>query len=249
VNGGNRRLRVAHLYGSLLNLYGDRGNILTLSYRCKRRGIGFEVTDIGLGEPFEPQGYDLVFVGGGPDREQRRVADDLVATKSGPLKDAVASGVVTLAVCGGYQLLGHFYRDAGGEELAGVGVFDLHTIHPGDQAQRCIGNVIVDWQGNQIVGFENHGGRTYLGDGVQPLGRVESGYGNNGADGLEGARVNNAFGTYIHGSLLPKNPVLADHLIQLALDRRYGEEPLPPLDNSYEERARAVATAIARGAR
>lgn len=249
MSGTKRTLRVAHLYGSLLNLYGDRGNIMTLRYRCEQRGIGFEVTDVGLGETFDPKGYDLVFVGGGPDREQRRVADDLVATKGGQLREAVAAGVVTLAVCGGYQLLGHFYRDAGGDELGGVGVFDLHTIHPGDQAQRCIGNVIVNWEGNTIVGFENHGGRTYLGDGVQALARVETGYGNNGEDGYEGARANNAFGTYIHGSLLPKNPVFADHLLKTALDRRYGEESLTPLDNSYEERARKVATAITRGSR
>jgi lipid II isoglutaminyl synthase (glutamine-hydrolysing) len=244
-----RTLRVAHLYGSLLNLYGDRGNILTLRYRCQRRSIGFEVTDIGLGKRFVAESYDLVFVGGGPDREQRRVADDLVETKGESLRQAVAAGVVTLAVCGGYQLLGNYYRDAGGDEMPGVGVFNMHTIHPGDQAQRCIGNVVVNWEGNSIVGFENHGGRTYLGEGVQPLGRVENGYGNNGEDGLEGARVNNAFGTYIHGSLLPKNPVLADRLIKIALDRRYGEELLAPLDDGYEERARAVATAIARGVR
>jgi CobQ-like glutamine amidotransferase family enzyme len=243
-----RTLRVAHLYGSLLNLYGDRGNILTLRHRCERRGIGFELSEIGLHARLDPASFDLIFVGGGPDREQRRVADDLVEQKGPPLREAVDAGVVTLAVCGGYQLLGRFYRDAGGEELPGVGVFDLHTIHPGDQAKRCIGNVVVSWDDTQVVGFENHGGRTYLGEGVRALGKVEVGYGNNGEDGLEGARAGNAFGTYIHGSLLPKNPVLADHLIKLALDRRYGEEPLAPLDDSYEERARSVAIAIARSA-
>jgi lipid II isoglutaminyl synthase (glutamine-hydrolysing) len=240
-----RTLRVAHLYGSLLNLYGDRGNILTLRYRCRQRRIGFEADDIGLGQPIDPSAYDLIFVGGGPDREQRRVADDLVEQKGEALREAVADGVVTLAVCGGYQLLGRFYRDASGEELPGVGVFDLHTVHPGDQAQRCIGNIVVDWQDTKIVGFENHGGRTYLGEGVAPLGRVAVGYGNNGEDGTEGACVENAYGTYVHGSLLPKNPRLADHLVQIALDRRYGAEPLLPLDNSYEDRARSVAMEIA----
>ena len=240
-----RTLRVAHLYGSLLNLYGDRGNVLTLRHRCRQRGIGFEVEDIGLGERFNPSSYDLVFVGGGPDREQRRVANDLVEQKGEALREAVAAGAVTLAVCGGYQLLGRFYRDASGEELPGVGVFDLHTAHPGEQARRCIGNVVVDWEGTTIVGFENHGGRTYLGPGVSPLGRVVTGYGNNGEDRTEGAHMANAYGTYIHGSLLPKNPALADRLIKLALDRRYGEEPLSPIDDRYEERARKVAIAIA----
>jgi lipid II isoglutaminyl synthase (glutamine-hydrolysing) len=242
-----KTLRVAHLYGTLLNLYGDRGNILALKYRCEQRGIGFEVEDVGLGEALIPDAYDLLFIGGGPDREQQRVAGDLVETKGEAVREAVQSGMVTLAVCGGYQLLGHFYRDADGGQLPGVGAFDLETIHPGDQAKRCIGNVVVRWEKGLIIGFENHGGRTRLGAGVQPLGRVEVGYGNNGEDGYEGVRVNNAFGTYIHGSLLPKNPAFADHLIELALARRYGEEPLTPLDDSLEMRARAVAEAISRG--
>ncbi|MEX2238454.1 MAG: glutamine amidotransferase [Dehalococcoidia bacterium] len=241
-----RELRVGHLYGSLLNLYGDRGNILTLKYRCEQRGIGFVVEDIGLGKTFEPSGYDLLFVGGGPDREQQRVADDLVDLKAVPLREAADSGQVILAVCGGYQLLGHYYREAGGEELPGAGVLDLHTEHPGDQARRCIGNIIARWDEGMIVGFENHGGRTRLGPTAQPLATVEVGYGNNGEDDLEGARQGNVFGTYIHGSLLPKNPAFADYLIGLALSRRYGEEPLAPLDDSLELRARAVAEGIAR---
>lgn len=250
-----RTLRVAHLYGSLLNLYGDRGNILTLKYRCEKRGIAFEVVDVGLGESVDPSASDLIFVGGGPDREQRRVAEDLVAVKGSALRDAAAAGQVMLAVCGGYQLFGHYYREASGEDMAGVGVFDLRTEHPGDQAQRCIGNIIVELSipevfDRLVVGFENHGGRTYLGPGSTPLARVQTGYGNNGEDGQEGARTGNAFGTYIHGSLLPKNPAFADYLIALALEGRYGAEPLAPLDNGLEERARKVAMGIARsGAR
>jgi lipid II isoglutaminyl synthase (glutamine-hydrolysing) len=244
-----RTLRVAHLYGAMLNLYGDRGNILTLKYRCQKRDIWFEVEEIGIGATFRPGTCDLLFIGGGPDREQRRVADDLVGSKAEAVREAVAGGIVTLAVCGGYQLLGHYYRDADGTELPGIGVFDMHTIHPGDQSRRCIGNILVDWQGVSIVGFENHGGRTYLAPGTKPLARVIAGYGNNGEDGWEGARTMNAFGTYVHGSLLPKNPALADFLIHLALGRRYGEEPLPRLDDALERRAFAVAESIARSER
>ncbi|MPZ22985.1 MAG: glutamine amidotransferase [Dehalococcoidia bacterium] len=241
-----RTLRVLHLYGSLLNLYGDRGNILALKYRCERRGIGFELSEAGIGQSFDPTSCDLVFAGGGPDREQRRVADDLVSVKAPALREAAAAGTVILAVCGSYQLLGHYYRDEAGGEIRGVGIFDLHTEHPGEGSQRLIGNAIVDWEGHEVVGFENHGGRTTLGPSATPLARVVAGYGNNGSDGWEGARVGNVFGTYIHGSLLPKNPWLTDHLIGLALARRFGEGDLPPLDDSPEQRAHEVAAGIAR---
>ncbi len=194
-----------------------------------------------MGEPLDPAGYDLVFLGGAQDREQRRVAADLLETKAEALRRAVAEGVVVLAVCGGYQLLGRYYRPAEGEELPGVGVFDAWTVHPGAAARRFIGNVVVRWERGTIVGFENHGGRTYLGPEARPLARVVAGYGNNGRDGTEGAVCRNAFGTYLHGSLLPKNPRFADHLIGLALERRYGEGELPPLDDALEERAHLEA--------
>ena len=217
-------LRVAHLYPRLMNIYGDRGNIMCLRRRCEERGIGFELMELSLGDSFDEKAYDLVFAGGAQDREQRGVADDLLATKAEAIRAAVEDGIVLLAVCGAYQLFGRYYRESSGAELPGAAVFDLHTKHSGERVPRCIGNIVIEWDapsGRQtIVGFENHGGRTRLGPGVRPLGHVVRGHGNNGEDGGEGAVYRNAFGTYIHGSLLPKNPVLADHLIALALSRR-----------------------------
>jgi CobQ-like glutamine amidotransferase family enzyme len=239
-----RTLRLAHLYPKLMNIYGDRGNILCLERRCRERGIGFELAELGLGDPLNPKEVDLIFIGGAQDREQRRVADDL-ALKSEALREASAAGVVVLAVCGGYQLLGRYYRTAEGEELPGVGVFPLFTAHPGPGAKRFIGNVVVDWEGGTLVGFENHGGRTYLEDGARPLGRVVAGFGNNGEDGGEGAVIGNAYGTYLHGSLLPKNPRFADHLIETALRRRYKRLELVPLDDRVEEMAHAAAVRLA----
>jgi CobQ-like glutamine amidotransferase family enzyme len=263
-------LRLAHLYPKLMNIYGDRGNILCLRRRCEQRGIGFEVTELELGDELDAGAYDLIFIGGAQDREQRRVADDLLATKAGPLREAVERDVALLAVCGGYQLMGRYYRTAEGEELPGVGLLDLWTEHPGPDARRFIGNVVVRWAGvasgdwkvpatreegaarkgeppgtapaeTTLVGFENHGGRTYLGEGARPLAKVVTGYGNNGADGYEGATYRNAWGTYLHGSLLPKNPRFADHVIQTALRRRYPEATLAPLDDFVEEQAHAEA--------
>ncbi len=240
-----RTLRLAHLYPKLMNIYGDRGNILCLRRRCEARGIAFVANDLELGEPLNPEACDLIFLGGAQDREQRRVASDLLETKGEALRQAAAQGAVVLAVCGGYQLLGRYYRTAEGEELPGVGLFDAWTVHPGPRARRFIGNVVVRWEGATIVGFENHGGRTYLGPQAQPLARVVAGYGNNGRDGTEGAVYGNAFGTYLHGSLLPKNPRFADHLIALALERRYGEVELSPLDDALEERAHSEAMRLA----
>jgi CobQ-like glutamine amidotransferase family enzyme len=239
-------LRLAHLYPKLMNLYGDRGNILSLRRRCQQRGITLTVDELGLGEALDPDVYDLIFIGGAQDREQRRVATDLLETKAEALHRAVEQGVVLLAVCGGYQLLGRHYRPAAGEELAGVGIFDAWTVHPGPTAKRFIGNVVVRWQGRTLVGFENHGGRTYLEPSARPLARVIAGFGNNGSDGSEGVvQGENAFGTYLHGSLLPKNPRFADHLIARALRRKYGEVELAPLDDALEERAHAEAVRLA----
>jgi CobQ-like glutamine amidotransferase family enzyme len=228
-----------------MNLYGDRGNILCLRLRCAARGIELAVDELEVGEPLDPTGCDLVFIGGAQDREQRRVAADLLAAKGEALRQAVDSGVVVLAVCGGYQLLGRYYRPAEGEDLPGLGIFDAWTVHPGPAAKRFIGNVVVRWQGATLVGFENHGGRTFLGAAARPLARVIAGYGNNGRDGTEGAVQANAFGTYLHGSLLPKNPRFADHLIVLALARKYGQGELPPLDDALEEQAHAEAVRLA----
>jgi lipid II isoglutaminyl synthase (glutamine-hydrolysing) len=241
----NLKLRVAHLYPKLMNIYGDRGNILCLKLRCEQRGIGFEVEDLEPGDKLNPKNYDLIFVGGAQDREQRRVAEDLLKVKKKPLKDAVERGVAVLAVCGGYQLMGRFYRSAEGEELPGAGVLDLHTVHPGPQAPRFIGNVVVEWNGTTLVGFENHGGRTYLGKGAHSLGRVVAGFGNNGEDGGEGARYRNVFGTYLHGSLLPKNPLFADHVIETALRRSHRNLALSDIDDVVEKEAHAAAVRLA----
>lgn len=238
-------LHVAHLYPRLMNIYGDRGNIMCLRHRCEARGITFELTDLGPGDDLDPEAYDLIFAGGAQDREQRGVADDLLRTKAAAIRAAVEADVALLAVCGAYQLFGRVYRESSGAELPGVGIFDLATQHPGPNAHRCIGNIVVEWDApggtRTIVGFENHGGRTTLGPGARPLARVIRGYGNNGDDGTEGAVYRNAIGTYIHGSLLPKNPALADHVIRTALRRRCGEVPLAAIDDRTEDRAHTAA--------
>ncbi len=235
-----RRLRLVHFYPTLMNLYGDRGNIMALSARCAARDITLAVQAVGIGDEWNPEETDIVFVGGGQDREQRRVQADLSA-RAGALRDYRDADKVILAVCGGYQLFGNSYRGIDGEVMFGAGVFDAVSVHPGRSIQRCVGNVVALWEGETFVGFENHGGRTYLQEGVEPLATVVSGFGNNGGDGGEGARVRNAFGTYLHGALLPKNPRFADRLIQLALQQRYGDGSLAPLDDVWETRAHAEA--------
>lgn len=214
-------LTLGHLYPDQLNLYGDRGNILTLRQRCERRGIALRVVGLGIGDALAPDEYDLLFIGGGQDKEQAPVAQDLFETKGIGLWAAIEDNMPVLAVCGGYQLLAHYYRPANGPDMRGLGVFDAWTIHKGSRAPRCIGDIAVSWNGSMLVGFENHGGRTYLGT-AKPLGRVLKGYGNNAEDHSEGAVYRHAFGTYMHGSLLPKNPHFADFLIGLALQRTYG---------------------------
>jgi lipid II isoglutaminyl synthase (glutamine-hydrolysing) len=235
-----RSLRLGHLYPSLMNIYGDRGNIVCLQRRCHGRGIELAVTPLEVGDRLQPDAFDILFMGGAQDHEQRLVADDLVATK-GALAEAVQDGAVFLGVCGGYQLSGRFYRGVEGEEMRGAGVFDLFTLHPGARARRLIGNLSARWEGGSLAGFENHGGRTYLGAGAEPLAKVIHGFGNDGRSGFEGARFRNAFGCYLHGPVLPKNPAFADKLISLAMQRRYGDGSLPSLDDSLEQRAHAAA--------
>ncbi len=239
-------LRLAHLYPRLMNIYGDRGNIMVLRQRCRERGVDFTLTELTIGDRFDPDAYDLVFIGGAQDREQRWVADDLRTVKGAALRSAVENGVALLAVCGGYQLLGKFYRAASGDELPGMGLLDLWTIHPGEKVPRSIGNVVCEWDGGTLVGFENHGGRTYLGPGLRPLARVRVGGGNNGSDGGEGVQHGNVWGTYLHGPLLPKNPALADHVIAAALSRRNGTVGLAPLDDALENRAHQAALRLRR---
>jgi CobQ-like glutamine amidotransferase family enzyme len=218
-------LTLGHLYPEQLNLYGDRGNIMTLRRRCQQRGITLRVVGLGIGDALAPDEYDMLFIGGGQDKEQAPVAQDLYEMKGIGLWAAIEDDMPVLAVCGGYQLLAHYYRPAGGPDMRGLGVFDAWTIHKGTHVARCIGNVAISWNGMTLVGFENHGGRTYLGS-AKPLGKVLKGYGNNAEDHTEGAIYRNTFGTYLHGSLLPKNPHFADYLISLAIQRKYGQELL-----------------------
>jgi CobQ-like glutamine amidotransferase family enzyme len=240
-------LRVLSLYPEQMNIYADRGNIVFLQRRCEWRGIDFRHSGAGPGEPVDPAAHDLFYIGGGQDRDQRMVARDMVASKRGALTEAVDDGAALLAVCGGYQLLGHSYQ-LEAETLPGLGLADLETIR--EPGPRLIGNVAIEVELGSgprlLAGFENHGGRTYLGDGARALGRVVEGKGNNGRDGREGVRRDNLIGTYLHGPLLPKNAWLADHLISLALERRYGTRPqLEPLDDAFEDAAHASARAAA----
>jgi len=237
----SRTVRIGHLYPDSLNLYGDRGNVAALRMRALWRGIAAEIVPIGVGEPFDPATVDLVFGGGDQDTGQRRVAADLAGAKGESLRDAVLAGLPALFVCGAYQLAGTRYVDADGIALPGIGIFDAETIHPGAGAARCIGNVVAEWEGVRIVGFENHGGRTRLGPAVAPFARVVLGFGNDGEGRFEGARVANAIGTYLHGPLLPKNPAVADWLLARALERRFGDGTLAALDDAVEDAARAAA--------
>lgn len=238
-------LTIGWLFARTMNIYGDRGNVLTLLERCHRRGITAEVIEIGVGEPLQPGQCDLFFWGGGQDREQIAAARDLTGEKGVILRQEIERGVPLLAVCGGYQLLGHFYRPQDGPELPGLGLFDAWTIAG---SRRLIGNIIVDSPDfGEIVGFENHSGRTYLGPAAQPLGWVRTGSGNNGEDRTEGCRYRNAIGTYLHGPVLPKNPQLADFLILQALRMRGWDKPLLPLDDelavaAHQEAVRRAQT-------
>ena len=236
-------LRLLALYPEQMNIYADRGNIVFLQRRCEWRGIGFSYAAAGPGDRVDAGAHDLFYIGGGQDRDQRMVAADIVKTKREALASARADGAVLLGVCGGFQLLGHGYQ-LGDERMPGLGLADLETVR--EPGPRLIGNVAIEvdlGDGPRIVaGFENHGGRSYLGAAARPLGRVLKGHGNNGKDQLEGVRRDNLFGTYLHGPLLPKNAWLADRLIALALAHRYGEPPeLEPLEDSLEAAAHRCA--------
>jgi lipid II isoglutaminyl synthase (glutamine-hydrolysing) len=243
------RIVVGHLYPDYLNIYADRGNMAVLAWRAARRGHELEIRPVGLGDPLDPGEHDLLYIGGGQDREQALVAHDLAAKREHVLA-AFAGGAAVLAVCGGYQLLGRFYRFSDGEELPGVGLFPLHTIAG---KRRMIGDVLLEaelepGERRTIAGFENHAGRTYLDDGAEPLGRVIAGFGNTGDSGHEGCRVGRALGTYLHGPLLPRNPWLADWVLAQALGHASGEEPVPfqALDDELEREAHEVAARRAR---
>lgn len=236
------KIRICNLYPEVLNIYGDRGNTIAMVQRARWHGLEPEVDDVSLGDTVDFREYDVLLIGGGQDREQKLIADDLARMKGASLHEAVQEGLAVLAICGGYQLLGRYYQTAEGEQIPGLGIFDAWTEAGKD---RKIGNVVVETEifgaPRTLVGFENHSGRTYLGPTARPLGRVLKGHGNNGEDGREGLVYRNAIGTYLHGSLLPKNPHLTDWLLQRALDRRYGGEvQLGRLDDSIEERAHAA---------
>jgi CobQ-like glutamine amidotransferase family enzyme len=236
------KLRVLSLYPELMNIYADRGNIAVLRERCEWRGIGFEHAGATLGDAVDPDGADLFYMGGGQDRDQAAVAVDMASTKRDALHAAADRGAVVLGVCGGYQLLGESYQ-LGDETLPGVGLVELRTVR--EPGARLIGNCAIeaDLGGGPrtIAGFENHGGRTYLGAGAEPLGRVLRGHGNNGKDGFEGVRRGNVIGTYLHGPLLPKNVWLADRLIELALGTSLDPLPGDEMEAAAHSSARRAA--------
>jgi lipid II isoglutaminyl synthase (glutamine-hydrolysing) len=240
-------VRICHLYPRLLSVAGDRGNLFTLMKRCAWRGIRSSVTEADAGVVPDFAESDLIMVHGGQDREMTEAARDLAA-KAGPLAEAIEQGVAVLAVCAGYQLLGRYYAPRQGPPLPGLGVVDIVTEGSQD---RFIGHAAIECdmgtgEQHRLTGFENHSGRTYLGSGVEPLGRVVAGSGNNGEDGTEGARYKGVYATYLHGPVLPKNPWLADLLITRALAHRYQDpDPLAPLPDGEEARAHSAALRLA----
>jgi CobQ-like glutamine amidotransferase family enzyme len=237
------KIRVGHLYPDYLNIYADRGNIAVLAQRAAARGHELDVHAIGRGDDV-PKAIDLFYVGGGQDREQALIAPDLAA-KAEPLGEAAEADAAFLAVCGGYQLLGRFYRDLEGDELPGVGLLPLHTV-AGDR--RMIGDVLLDcdWAGETLAGFENHAGRTVLDADAAPLGRVVDGFGNDGSSGFEGCRYRKVYGTYLHGPLLPRNPWFADRVLSDALAHAGGSPELQPLEDGLERDAHRVSAERAR---
>ena len=229
-------LNICHLYPDILNLYGDRGNIITMKRRLEDRGIKVNIDECSIGQPLNADKYDIFFIGGGQDFEQEVLLRDLSSGKAQDIRTAVEEEKTFLAICGGYQMLGEYYKTWDGVQLDFIGAIGVHTI---GAKERMIGNYMFrptpESGDTVVVGFENHSGKTYLSEQVAPLGMMLSGNGNNGEDKTEGARYKNVFGTYSHGSLLPKNPVLCDFILQTALNHRYdGAEPLAPLDDTLE---------------
>jgi CobQ-like glutamine amidotransferase family enzyme len=242
------KIRVGHLYPEYLNIYADRGNIAVFRHRAAGRGRELAVEPVSVGDELRPGAHDLLYIGGGQDREQALIAPDLAA-KGAAIRKAISGGAAVLAVCGGYQLLGRFYRDRSGDELPGAGVFPLHTV-AGER--RMIGDCLLECElepgvRRTLAGFENHAGVTRLDADAEPLGRVVAGFGNDGESGFEGVRVGAAVGTYLHGPLLPRNPWLADWLLERALEHRCGEPvELDPLPDELEVQAHRVSAERAR---
>lgn len=239
-------LTLGWLYPELMSTYGDRGNIIVLKKRCEWRGIETKIIHLDLGFRISDlKACDMLFMGGAQDRQQKLVSEDLDTEKVKTLKEMVENGIPGLYICGAYQFLGTFYKEADGTIIDGLGIFDLYTENPGEGKKRLIGNTVVNYELltpnselNTLVGFENHGGRTYLGKHIEPLATVKVGFGNNGEDKTEGAVYKNSFGSYMHGPILPKNPHFTDLLIKLALEKKYKEEiSLSPLDDELEQKA------------
>jgi hypothetical protein len=232
------KLHICHLYYDILNLYGDNGNIRTMQKRLAWRGIDSQITQLSFGEVNRQDQYDIIFIGGGQDFEQEILVKDLFQYKANWLKEEIEKGTVILGICGGYQMLGKYYEAADGTKVDFLGGIDVYTTA---SDKRMIGNFIYEHESDagetyRIVGFENHNGQTWLGESVKPLGKIIKGYGNNGEDGTEGARYKNVFATYSHGPLLPKNARIADELLEIAYQRKYGEK-LPPLEHAMEDAA------------
>jgi len=224
------KIKIAHLYPDLLNLYGDNGNITALTYRMQRRGIDSEVIEYKINDEIDFENTDIVFIGGGSDRELKMVCQKMCTFKNRLIEYAENGGCI-LAVCGGFQILGNYYM-LGNEKIEGTGVLDIHADH---SSERLIGDILIESEltGSTVVGFENHAGRMDIGS-YAPLGRVISGHGNNGESGFEGVVYKNIIASYLHGPLLPKNPKLTDHIIAKAIEKRYGKAELAPLDDTLE---------------
>jgi CobQ-like glutamine amidotransferase family enzyme len=237
-----RTLRIGWLYPTKMNIYGDRGNVIVLSQRAAWRGIDAQVVDLDIDATI-PDDIDVFFFGGGQDQEQISVSRDLAGVKGETLRKAIDNGAAALTVCGGYQLFGHVYRPHDAEPLPGIGIFDIETDAG---SERFIGNVVAESQWGELIGFENHSGLTWLGPEAEPMGRIVHGRGNNGTDGTEGAKHRNALGCYLHGSILPKNPALADWLIARGLEYRGQDPELAPLPDVLEHRAHWQAVGRAR---
>lgn len=229
-------INICHIYPDLLNVYGDFGNILILKDRAEKRGIKVNLINNSINDEFIKDDYDIVLFGGGQDFEQKIVSSDLTPEKTASIKEYIEDGKVFLAICGGYQLLGNYYTAPDGEKIEGLKILDIYT-EAGDK--RLIGNTVIfnDEFNEFYVGFENHSGKTYIGD-LKPLGKVKSGFGNNGEDGFEGCIYKGTFATYFHGCLLSKNPELADRMLKMALEYKYGDVVLAPLDDSLETQAK-----------
>jgi len=224
------QLTLAHLYPEEMNIYGDRGNVAVLAYRCRQRGIDINIKNIGLNASLPLGSFDLLFGGGGQDRQQQLITRDLLSRQK-VLSQAAANHIPMLTICGTYQLFGRYFQPFSGLKMTGIGIFNAYTVA---SKQRKIGNAIINSQVGDLVGFENHSGNTYLSGQTRPLGQVIVGFGNNGSDKSEGAVINNVFGTYLHGPFLPKNPHFADYLLKLALENKYGPMQLTKLNDSLE---------------